>query len=308
MLAASGYHNIITQSRLALDLTDQKAVQTFLKDQRPSHVIVAAGRVGGILANQNEPAQFIAENLQIATNLVTTAHQAGVKKLLYLGSSCIYPKQAVQPIHEESLLSGPLEETNQWYAIAKIAGIKLCQAFRQQYGCDYVAAMPTNLYGPGDHYDANRSHVIPALLHKFHEAKRLGLPEVVCWGSGTPRREFLFVDDLAHACLTILNRYSSDQIINIGYGSDISIHDLTTLIQEVVGYEGRIVWDRHKPDGTYRKLLDSTKIQSLGWRAVTPLRSGLQQAYADYLDRFSPETHPTIPDTAVALQTHASAN
>ena len=307
MLAASGYHNIITRSRATLDLTNQEAVRDFLQEQRPSHIIVAAGRVGGILANQSEPAQFIAENLQIATNLVTAAHQVEVTKLLYLGSSCIYPKQAGQPIIEDALLSGPLEETNQWYAVAKIAGIKLCQAFRQQYGCDFVAAMPTNLYGPGDHYDANRSHVIPALLHKFHEAKRLAQPEVVCWGSGKPRREFLYVDDLARACLTILNRYSSDQIINIGYGSDISIHDLTTLIQEVVGYEGRIVWDRQKPDGTYRKLLDSTRIQSLGWRASTPLRSGLQQAYADYLARFSPETQPTTSKPTAPLQVHVSA-
>lgn len=301
VLRSKGYKNLITASHQDLDLTRQEDVDSFFKAHRPECVIVAAGRVGGILANQQEPAQFIYQNTQIACNVIESAHQNQTRKLLYLGSSCIYPKQTAQPIEEEALLTGSLEETNQWYAVAKIAGIKMCQAYRRQYGCDFVAAMPTNLYGPGDHYDPERSHVMPALFHKFHEAKRLGLPEVVCWGSGRPRREFLFVDDLAQACLTLLNRYSGEDIVNIGFGSDISIQELTTMVQDVVGYQGRIVWDRSKPDGTYRKLLKSDRIRHLGWAPRTDLKSGMPLAYADYLTRHTatdPHQESAIPTAA----------
>ncbi len=300
-LQSEGFRNIITASRQELDLTNQAAVNEFMATHQPSVVIVSAGHVGGIMANNTEPAQFIFENTQIACNLIHASHTHRVSKLLYLGSSCIYPKRADQPISEDSLLAGPLEPTNQWYAVAKIAGIKLCQAYRRQYGCDFVAAMPTNLYGPGDHYDPERSHVLPALLHKFSEAKRLNLPQVECWGTGRPRREFLYVDDLASACIEVLNRYSDDDIINIGYGSDISILELTSMVQEIVGYQGEIVWDSSKPDGTYRKLLNSTKIQSLGWSPKTELREGMRHAYADYLDRFRRSTDNAKLSTDSAL-------
>ncbi len=284
-LEGQGYRNILTAAHTELDLTNQTAVNQFMDANRPDVIFAAAGRVGGILANAQEPAQFIYENTLIASNLIHSAYKNNVKKLLYLGSSCIYPKRAEQPIQEDALLSGSLEPTNQWYAIAKIAGIKMCQAYRQQYGCDFIAAMPTNLYGPGDHYDPERSHVLPALIHKFSEAKRLRLPDVECWGSGRPRREFLYVDDLAEACLKLMECYSADEIVNIGYGSDVSIHELTTMVQEVVGYKGQIAWDRSKPDGTFRKLLDSRKMKDLGWKPKIGLREGMARAFADYQRR-----------------------
>jgi len=282
---SSGYDNLITASRAELDLMDQRQVSRFFRERRPEVVIVAAGRVGGILANDTEPASFIYDNAVIATNLIHTAYKAKATKLLYLGSSCIYPKAAASPIREDALLSGVLEPTNQWYAIAKILGIKLCQAYRQQYGCDFIAAMPTNLYGPNDRYSETHSHVLPALLDRFHLAKSKRQAQVVCWGTGTPRREFLYADDLADACLTLLRDYSEKDIINIGYGEDLSIRTLAESIQETIGYQGEIVWDRSKPDGTYRKLLDSCKIRALGWRPSTSLEAGLDKTYQDYLER-----------------------
>ncbi len=297
-LERRGCHKILTASRDELDLTNQAAVNAFMETHRPDLVFAAAGRVGGILANSQEPAQFIYENTLIASNLIHSAHQSGVRKLLYLGSSCIYPKKAEQPIRESALLSGSLEATNQWYAIAKIAGIKMCQAYRQQYGCDFIAAMPTNLYGPGDHYDPERSHVLPALLQKFSEARRLQLPTVHCWGSGRPRREFLYVDDLADACLKLMECYSGEEIVNIGYGSDVSILELTTMVQEIVGYTGQIDWDRSKPDGTYRKLLDSRKMRDLGWEPKVGLREGMVRAYEDFLNRYPSERQPEFERSA----------
>ena len=298
-LKRQGFPNLLTASHAELDLTNQAAVELFMDVHRPDAIFAAAGRVGGIWANAQEPAQFIYENTLIASNLIHSAHKNRVQKLLYLGSSCIYPKRAEQPIREEALLTGSLEATNQWYAIAKIAGIKMCQAYRQQYGCDFIAAMPTNLYGPGDHYDPDRSHVLPALLQKFSEAKQLQLPEVECWGSGRPRREFLYVDDLADACLKLMECYSSEEIVNIGYGSDVSIHELTTMVQEVVGYKGQIRWDRSKPDGTYRKLLDSRKMRELGWEPKIGLREGMARAFADYQERY-PSVDADVPATQIS--------
>ena len=284
-LQDQGYANLITAPHHELNLTSQSEVSRFLAKNRPEFVIIAAGRVGGILANHQEPAQFIYENAIIATNLIHEAHRFGVTKLLYLGSSCIYPKHASSPIHEDALLTGALEPTNQWYSVAKIVGIKLCQAYRQQYGCDFIAAMPTNLYGPNDRYSPTHSHVLPALLNRFHLAKSKRQAQVVCWGTGTPRREFLYADDLAEACLRLLQDYSEKDIINIGYGEDLSIQDLAESIQKTVGYHGEIVWDRSKPDGTYRKLLDSSKIRALGWSPNTSIEEGLDKTYQDYLER-----------------------
>jgi GDP-L-fucose synthase len=273
---------VITAGRDELDLTDQRAVLGWMHNQRPEVVVLAAARVGGILANATMPVEFLRDNLLIETSVLTGAESVGVEKLLFLGSSCIYPKHAEQPIKEEALLTGPLEPTNEWYAIAKIAGIKLAQAYRRQYGCDFISAMPTNLYGPGDNFDLNASHVMPALIRKVHEAKLTG-GEVVVWGSGTPRREFLYVDDCADACVHLLRHYSADSHVNVGSGSDVSIMDLTRLVMEVLGYDGPVVTDQSKPDGTPRKLMDNAKLTALGWVPKTELRDGIAKSYAAFL-------------------------
>ena len=262
-------------------MLDPFAVQHFFTTAKPEYVFLAAAKVGGILANNTEPATFLWENLRIETNLIDSAWRSEVRKLLFLGSSCIYPKLAPQPLKEEYLLTGPLEPTNEWYAIAKIAGIKLCQAFRRQYGCDFISAMPTNLYGPNDNYDLASSHVLPALIRKFHEAKVRSESNVVCWGTGTPRREFLHSDDLARALVYLMQHYSEEQFINVGSGNDITIRELATLVAEVVGFDGPIVWDPSKPDGTPRKLMDSSRLLALGWHPIVELRAGIKLAYQD---------------------------
>ena len=284
-LQRQGFTNLLGRTRAELDLLDQNAVREFYRVEKPEHVFFAAAKVGGIHVNDTRPAEFLYENLQIQTNLIHGAYQAGVRKLLFLGSSCIYPKLAPQPLKEEHLLTGPLEPTNQWYAIAKIAGLKMCQAYRRQYGADFISAMPTNLFGPNDNYDLDSSHVLPALVRKFHEAKATRAPAVTCWGSGTPLREFLYVDDLARACLFLMDNYSEEQFINIGYGSDISIKELAELVRRVVGFTGNIIWDRSKPDGTPRKLMDSSRLRQLGWKPQIDLETGIGLAYEDYLSR-----------------------
>jgi GDP-L-fucose synthase len=270
---------IIVADRATLDLRDQSGVRAFLTDRRPDAVVLAAAKVGGILANDTYPADFLYDNLVIETNVIEGAFRSSVAKLLFLGSSCIYPRLAPQPIPEDALLTGPLEPTNEWYAIAKIAGIKLCQAYHRQHGCDYVSAMPTNLYGPGDNYDLATSHVIPALIRKAHEAKARGDTELVVWGSGLPRREFLHVDDAADALVHLLKTYSGYDHVNVGSGEDIAIADLVMLIADVVGFGGRIVYDASKPDGTPRKLMDVGRLAELGWRARISLRDGLEDVY-----------------------------
>jgi GDP-L-fucose synthase len=277
-----GFSNLICRTRTDLNLLDQQAVHKFYDAERPEFVFVAAAKVGGILANNEQPAEFLHENLVIETNLIHGAYVSGVKKLLFLGSSCIYPKLAPQPLKEESLLTGLLESTNEWYAIAKIAGIKLCQAYRRQYGCDFISAMPTNLYGPNDNYDLKGSHVLPALIRKFHEAKSRGDASVTCWGTGRPLREFLHADDLARACLFLMENYSEEQFINVGSGSDLTIRDLAELVKRVVGFEGTIEWDTTKPDGTPRKLMDSSRIEVLGWSPRIELEDGIRMAYEDF--------------------------
>ena len=268
----------------SLDLRDQAAVEGWFSGNRPEAVIIAAAKVGGILANSSYPAEFLYDNLMIEANLIEAARRHGAAKLLFLGSSCIYPKLADQPIAESALLTGPLEPTNEWYAIAKIAGVKLCQAYRRQYGCDFIAAMPTNLYGPGDDYDLETSHVIPAFIRKAHEARQSS-GTLTVWGSGAPRREFLHVDDLAQACLFLLERYSDEAHVNVGFGEDIAIGELARLVAEVVDFEGEIAFDRSKPDGTPRKLLDSSRLKAMGWRPRIGLREGLADAYRDFLSR-----------------------
>lgn len=285
-LQRQGYKNLIGQTHSELDLLDAQAVTKFYSENRPERVFVAAARVGGILANSSHPAQFLHENLQIQNNLIHGAWKAGVTKLLFLGSSCIYPKLAPQPLKEEYLLTAPLEPTNEWYAVAKITGIKMCQAYRRQYGCDFISAMPTNMYGPNDNYDLHSSHVLPALIRKFHEAKAGNKPEVVCWGTGSPLREFLFADDLARACVFLMEYYSEEQFINVGFGSDISIRELSELVKRIIGFEGKIVWDTTKPDGTPRKLMDSSRLFALGWKPAVNLEQGIRLAYADFLTRF----------------------
>ncbi len=274
---------VVTVSRQALDLTDQSAVRDWMAAARPHAVLLAAARVGGILANDSFPVDFLRDNLLIETAIFTGAHAAGVEKLLFLGSSCIYPKLAPQPITEDALLTGALEPTNEWYAIAKIAGIKLAQAYRKQYGCDYISAMPTNLYGPGDNFDLDASHVMPALIRKVHSAKQSG-GAVEVWGSGTPRREFLFVDDLADACLHLMKVYSGAGHINVGSGEDLSIIELTRLVMAVIGYDGPVVTDPAKPDGTPRKLMDTSRLKALGWSPSTPLREGIARSYQAFLE------------------------
>lgn len=274
-----GYMNVVVRTHAELDLTNSSKVYEFFKRERPDYVVLAAGKVGGILANSIYPADFIRENLLIQTNVIDAAYRYGCKKLLFLGSSCVYPKYAPQPIKEDCLLSGELEETNQAYAIAKIAGIQMCSAYNQQYGATFVTAMPTNLYGPGDNFDLDHSHVLPALIRKFHEAKMFDLPEVVIWGNGRSRREFLHANDLAEACLVILNHYDSSKIINIGAGKDITISELAEIVREVSEYTGAIVFDPNKPDGTPRKLLDIGQLKNLGWTARVSLRDGIRSTY-----------------------------
>jgi GDP-L-fucose synthase len=274
---------IITADRATLDLERQAPVETFLAAHRPDVVIVAAGTVGGIHANNKYPAEFISDNLAIARNTIHASHLAGVRKLLFLGSSCIYPQLARQPMREEELLTGPLEPTNEWYAVAKIAGIKLCQAYRRQYGSDFISIMPTNLYGPGDNYHPENSHVVAALIRRFHEARQDRAPSVMVWGTGKPLREFLFVDDLADACTFVLENYSDEAHLNVGSGQEVSIGQFAELVADIVGYRGKLVFDSSRPDGVPRKLLDSSKLCALGWRARTPLRAGLAQAYSAFL-------------------------
>jgi len=325
-LQKNGYNNLLLRTSAELDLRDTHAVDAFYDAEKPEYVILAAGKVGGIHANRSFPADFIRDNLQIAISVIDAAYRYGSKKLLFLGSSCIYPKLAAQPIREEYLLEGALEPTNEWYAMAKIAGLKMCQAYRRQYDFDAISVMPTNLYGPNDHYDLEKSHVLPALIRKFHLAKlakaadmdalkrdeevygnipddilgMLGLQRksdgfsplagqevaVMLWGSGSPKREFLYVDDLAQACLFLLQNYSDEMALNVGVGEDVSIFELAAMIQSIVGFDGEVVWDASKPDGTPRKLLDVGRINGLGWRAETGLQSGIRRSYADYLSRF----------------------
>ncbi|MGB1586938.1 MAG: GDP-L-fucose synthase [Thermoplasmatota archaeon] len=278
-LEAGGWTNLITRTHADLDLTDQAAVIAFFAKEQPDYVFLAAAKVGGIHANNVYPAQFIRENLAIQENVIHSAWKYGVKKLEFLGSSCIYPKLAPQPMKEEHLLTGPLEPTNEWYAIAKIAGIKMCQAYRKQYGFDAISLMPTNLYGPGDNFDLENSHVLPAMLRKFHEAKRADHATVALWGTGTPMREFLHVDDLAAAAVFLMEHYSDDQFLNVGTGTDVTIKELAETIQNVVGHQGDITWDASKPDGTPRKLLDVSKLRALGWRPKHSLESGIRSTY-----------------------------
>jgi GDP-L-fucose synthase len=276
---------IITATRQDADLTRQDEVEKWMLNMRPHAVFVPAAKVGGILANATYPADFIYNNLMIAANIIHTSYKAGVEKLLFLGSSCIYPKMAPQPIPEQALLTGPLEPTNEWYAMAKIAGIKLCQAYRKQYGCDFISAMPTNLYGPGDNFDLETSHVIPALLRKAHEAKQLGDAEITIWGSGSPRREFLHVDDCADALVHLMKNYSDDIHVNVGSGSDLTILELAEAIAEVIGFTGNIVKDTTKPDGTPRKLMQADKLKAMGWYPKISLKEGLASTYNWYLER-----------------------
>jgi len=282
-LRTAGYRGVITRARSELDLEDSAAVRAFFMAEKPAWVVVAAAKVGGIKANNDYPVEFLLHNLKIQNNLIESAHDAGVEKLLFLGSSCIYPKFAPQPIPESALLGGTLEPTNEPYAIAKIAGIKLCQAYAREYGDHFISAMPTNLYGPGDNFDLQSSHVLPALMRKVHEAKASGAPEVVIWGSGTPRREFLHAHDLARACRFLLENYDSPEIVNVGVGEDVTIRELAELICETLGYKGQLVFDPEKPDGTPRKLLDVSKINALGWKAETSLQDGIRQTYQWYL-------------------------
>ncbi len=277
-LAAEGAE-VVTADRARVDLRRQAEVEAFMAETRPDAVVVAAAKVGGILANDTLPAEFLYDNLMIEANLIEAAHRAGVNRLLFLGSSCIYPKEAPNPISEDALLTGPLEPTNQWYAVAKIAGIKLCQAYRRQYGRDYIAAMPCNLYGPGDYFHPERSHVIPALLQRFDQAAREGAEVVTCWGSGQPRREFMHVDDLADACAFLLGAYSGEEHLNIGTGTDISIAGLAEEIARVTGFAGRIAWDTSKPDGTMLKRMDVSRLAAMGWQARIGFREGLEGTY-----------------------------
>ena len=274
-LKAEGFSHLVTRDRSQLDLADESAVAKFFAEERPTVVLVAAAKVGGIKANNDFPVEFLLENLRIQNNIIHSAYEAGVRKLLFLGSSCIYPKFAPQPIPETALLSGPLESTNEPYAIAKIAGIKLSQAYNREYGANFISAMPTNLYGPNDNFDLETSHVLPALIRKAHEAKARKDQKLVVWGTGKPRREFLHVDDLASACLLLLEKYDSSEIINVGCGEDISIRELAELICDVVGFDGELAWDTTKPDGTPRKLLDVTRLRALGWKPAIPLRDGI---------------------------------
>jgi len=281
-LGRLGASHLIGKNRGEVDLLDAKSVDGFFEKERPEYVFVAAAKVGGILANSNMPADFLFQNLAIQNNLIDAAKRFGAKKLLFLGSSCIYPKHAPQPIREEHLLTGPLEPTNEWYAIAKIAGIKMCQAYRRQYGSDFISAMPTNMYGANDNYDPKNSHVLPALIRRFHEAKESKAASVTCWGTGSPLREFMHSDDLGRACVFLMERYSEEAHINVGSGQEVSIKQLAELVKKVVGFEGEIVWDTTKPDGTPRKLMDSSKLFALGYRPQVELEEGIRGAYEDF--------------------------
>jgi GDP-L-fucose synthase len=289
-LEAQGFTNILTASRQQLDLRDQSEVSHWFKANRPDYVFLVAGTVGGILANSTRPAEFIYDNMMIHGTVVHAAHEYGAKKLLYLGSSCIYPRQATQPITEDQLLTGPLEPTNEWYAMAKISGIKLCQAYRRQYGSDFISAMPTNLYGPNDNFDLNSSHVLPALIRKFHEAKDTPNPEVEIWGTGSPMREFLHVDDLADACLFLMENYSDDSHINVGTGIDLPIRELAELVRDLVCPNATLRFDPSKPDGTPRKVLDVTKLTDLGWSPSIDLEAGIRTTYQWFLDQQASDT------------------
>lgn len=280
-LEAKGFTNVIYRTSKELDLKNQAAVDDFFSEENPEHVFLAAAKVGGIHANNIYRGEFLYDNLMIEANVIHAAYQHRVKKLLFLGSSCIYPKLADQPIHEDSLLTGPLEQTNEPYAIAKIAGIKLCETYRDQYGVDFISGMPTNLYGPNDNYDLNNSHVLPALIRKFHTAKVNNTAQVEIWGTGSPMREFLHVDDLAEACFFLMENYSDGQTINIGFGSDLTIKDLALTVKEVVGYEGDLVFNTDKPDGTPKKLMSSERINALGWSAKISLKDGIEKVYAE---------------------------
>jgi GDP-L-fucose synthase len=282
-LQMHGFMNLVFRTSAELDLRRQEAVRVFFENEKPEYVFLAAAKVGGILANNTYPAEFIYDNLVIETNVIHQSYLSGVKKLLFLGSSCVYPKLAPQPLEEEYLLSGHLEPTNEAYAIAKIAGIKLCEYYRKQYRCDFISAMPTNLYGPNDNYDLEKSHVLPALIRKFHEAKVNNASEVVLWGTGKPRREFLYVDDMAEACVFLMENYSEGDFVNVGYGNDITINELAEMIKDIIGFEGAIAYDTSKPDGTPRKSMDSSRIHKLGWKAKISLEEGIRKTYVEYL-------------------------
>ena len=284
-LEQAGFTALIGRSRAELDLLDGVAVREFYRREQPEYVFIAAAKVGGILANSQQPVAFLYENLVIQNHLIHGAYEFGVRKLVFLGSSCIYPKLAPQPLKEDYLLTGPLEPTNEWYAIAKIAGIKLCEALRRQYGCNFISVMPTNIYGPNDNYDPQTSHVLPALIRKFHDAKTTGAVSVTCWGSGAPLREFLYAGDLGDACLFLMESYNQEQFINIGSSVEITIRQLAELVARIVGYSGEIVWDKSKPDGTPRKFMDSSRLFALGWRPKIVLEQGIRLAYDDFLQK-----------------------
>jgi GDP-L-fucose synthase len=296
-LQHAGFTNLITRTHAELDLRDQRAVTRFFQSERPAYVFLAAAKVGGILANDRYPADFIRDNLQIQTNAIAAAHEAGVARLLFLGSSCVYPKHAPQPMKEEHLLTSELEPTNEAYAIAKIAGLKMCRAYRRQFGREYVSVMPTNLYGPGDNFDLETSHVLAALIRKFHDAKVSGTNQVTVWGTGRPRREFLHVDDAADACLFVMLHDRPPDLVNVGWGKDISIAELAQLIGEIVGFTGEIVYDPSKPDGTPRKLLDTSRLSHLGWSPRISLREGIESTYAWYAGREKEFSPPSSPST-----------
>ena len=283
ILVSSGYHNIITRSHAELDLCRQENVEAFFAQERPDYVFLCASKVGGIIANNDSPADFIYDNMMLEMNVIHSAWKYGCKKLLFLGSSCIYPRLAPQPMPESCLLTSELEKTNEAYALAKISGLKYCEYLNRQYGTDFISVMPTNLYGPNDNYHPTHSHVLPALIRRFHEAKEQGLEVVTCWGTGTPMREFLYVDDLAEACLFLMNNYSGNETVNLGSGQELSIRELTEKVAAIIGYKGRIEWDTSKPDGTPRKLLDISKLTALGWTYKTELEAGIRLAYDDFL-------------------------
>ncbi|MNQ27072.1 GDP-L-fucose synthase [compost metagenome] len=290
-----GYQHVLTRNRTELDLENQNQVHRFFSTTPVDVVYLAAAKVGGILANQNHPVDFLYKNLMIQCNVIRAAYAAGVRKLLFLGSSCIYPREAPQPIREDALLTGPLEATNEPYAIAKIAGLKLCEAYQREYGARFICAMPTNLYGPHDNYDLHSSHVLPALIRKFHEGREAGQESVTIWGTGTPLREFLYVDDLAKGCVMLMEHPDAEGIYNIGAGKDISIADLAALVARVVGYQGHIVYDTSKPDGTPRKLMDSSRVQALGWQPAVSLSDGIALAYGHFLRERADQSQPALP-------------
>jgi GDP-L-fucose synthase len=306
-LKASGFHNLLLRSHPELDLTNQSAVEGFFLEWQPEYVFLAAAKVGGILANHTHPAEFLRDNIAIQTNVIEAANRHGAHKLLFLGSSCIYPKHAPQPMGEDCLLTGPLEPTNEWYAIAKIAGLKMCQAYRRQYGFNAISAMPTNLYGPGDNFDLQSSHVLPALIRKFHEAKEQGKDDVEIWGTGTPRREFLHVDDMADACVFLMERYDDDAWINVGWGKDVTIRDLAVMIARIVGFSGTLSLDVSKPDGTPRKLLDTSRLRALGWKPRITLEEGILGTYTWFSRNIGFLRHGPLTDGALTVTRNGDA-